>query len=146
MAGVMHGGIEAVECDGLIAYEAGVAIHWRRVQASRIEVSLGAGDEESSRLIHRVDALEIHVTPIYDVEGAGFDEQQVQHIDIVHFAVGDVDEGGDRTPKIEQRVQLHRRFGRAKRRPREHRQAEIDSRGIKRYTVLANSTPKSSPT
>ena len=88
--------------------------------------------KNSSRLIHRVEPLEVQVTPIHDVEGAGFDEQQVQHIDIVHLAVGDVDEGGDRASKIEQRVQLHCCFCRAKRRPREHRQAEIDSRGIER--------------
>jgi hypothetical protein len=48
----------------------------------------------------------------------------------VHLAVGDVDEGGNRSPQIEQRVQLHGRFGGAKRRPREHRQAQIDGRGI----------------
>jgi len=48
----------------------------------------------------------------------------------VHFAVGDVDEGGDRSPQIEQRVQFHGRLGGAKRRPREHRQAQIDGRGI----------------
>jgi len=50
----------------------------------------------------------------------------------VHLAVGDVDEGGDRASKIEQRMQLHCRLGRAERRPREHRQAEIDRRGIER--------------
>jgi hypothetical protein len=43
--------------------------------------------------------------------------------------VADVDEGGDRPPQIEQRVQLHGRLGGAKRRPWEHRQAQIDGRG-----------------
>jgi hypothetical protein len=38
--------------------------------------------------------------------------------------------GIDRSPQIEQRVQLHGRLGGAKRRPREHRQAQIDGRGI----------------
>jgi hypothetical protein len=33
-------------------------------------------------------------------------------------------------PQIEQRVQLHGRLGGAKRRPREHRQTQIDGRGI----------------
>ena len=80
----------------------------------------------------RVEPLEVHVTPTHDVEGAGLDEQQVQHVDFVHLAIGDVDESGDRAPKIEKRVQLHCRLGRAKRRPREHRQAEIDRRGIER--------------
>src|SRR5665213_1508931 len=130
VGGVMLGGIEAVESDGLVAHEPHVAIHRRRVHAPCIEVSLGARYEEAARLIQRVEPLKVQVPPIHDVEGAGFDKQQVQHVDVVHLAVGDVDEGRDRPPQVEQRVQLHRRFGGAKRRPREHRQAQIDSRRI----------------
>src|SRR5271169_3528182 len=128
--GVVLGGIEAVESNGLVADESCVAIYRRRVHAPCIEVSLGARDEEASRLIERIEPLEVQVTPIHDVEGASLDEQQVQHIDVVHLAVGDVDEGGNRSPQVEQRVQLHGRLGGAKRRPREHRQAQIDGRGI----------------
>ena len=130
LAWVVLGGIEAVKGDGLVADEFRVAIHRRRIQAPCIEVLLGAGDEEASHLIERIEPLEVQVTPIHDVEGTGLDKQQVQHIDVVHLAVGDVDEGGDRSPEIEQRVQLHGRLGGAKRRPREHRQAQIDGRGI----------------
>jgi len=101
---------------------------------------------EASRLIQRVEPLEVHVTPIHDVEGAGLDQQEVQHNDVVHLAVGDVDEGGDRSPQIEQRVQLtaalverngaHGNIDR-------HRSMVVASRA---YTVLASSTPKSSLT
>ena len=94
--------IEAVKGDGLVADQSRVAIHRRRIQAPCIEVLLGAGDEEASHLIERIEPLEVQVTPIHDVEGTGLDKQQVQHIDVVHLAVGDVDEGGDRSPEIEQ--------------------------------------------
>src|ERR1039458_8220060 len=87
-----------------------------------IKVSLGARDEEFSGLIQRVEPLEVQVTPIHDVEGTGLDEQKVQYIDVVHLAVRDVDESGNRSPQIEQRVQLHGRLGGAEWRPREHRQ------------------------
>ena len=130
VAGVVLGGIEAVKADGLVADKPRVAIHRRRVHAPCIEVLLGARDEESSGLIQRVEPLEVQVTPIHDVEGTGLDEQKVQYIDVVHLAVRDMDECGDRSPQIEQRVQLHGRFGGAKRRPREHRQAQIDGRSI----------------
>src|ERR1019366_1454650 len=130
VAGVVLGGIEAVKGDGLVADKPRVAIHRRRVHAPCIEVLLGARDEETSHLIERVEPLEVQVTSIHDVEGASLDKQQVQHIDVVHLAVGDVDEGGDRSPQIEQRVQLDGRLGGAKRRPREHRQAQIDGGGI----------------
>src|SRR5664280_3030266 len=98
VAGVVLVGIEAVKGDGLVADEPRIAIHRRRIQAPCIEVLLGARDEEASRLIERVEPLEVQVTPIHDVEGAGLDKKQVQYIDVVHLAVGDVDEGGDRSP------------------------------------------------
>src|SRR5665811_380106 len=94
VARVVLGGIEVVKGDGLVADEPRVAIHRRRVHAPCIEVSLGARDEEASRLIERVEPLEVQVTPIHDVEGTGLDEQKVQYIDVVHLAVRDVDEGG----------------------------------------------------
>src|SRR5580658_888135 len=146
VGGVVLGGIEAVESNGLVADESGVAIYRRRVHAPCIQVSLGARDEETSRLIQRIEPLEVQVTPIHDVEGAGLDKQQVQHIDVVHLAVGDVDEGGDRSPQVEQRVQLHGRLGGAKRAQGNidrHRSMVVASRA---YTVLASSTPKSSST
>src|ERR1019366_10147338 len=110
VARVVLGGIEAVESNALVADESCVAIYRRRVYAPCIQVSLGARDEETSRLIQRIEPLEVQVTPIHDVEGAGLDEQQVQYIDVVHLAVGDVDEGWDRSPQIEQRVQLDGRL------------------------------------
>ena len=128
--GVILLGVNTIQRNRLIADDARVAIHRCRIQAPCIEVLLGARDEEASRLIAAIEPLEVQVAPIHDVEGAGLDKQQVQHIDVVHLAVGDVDEGGDRPPQIEQRVQLHGRLGGAKRRPRKHRQAQIDGRGI----------------
>ena len=62
------------------------------------------------RAIERVEPLEVQVTSIHDVEGAGLDKQQVQHIDVVHFAVGNVDEGGDRSPQI-QHLRIKRFYG-----------------------------------
>jgi hypothetical protein len=57
VGGVVPGGIEAVESNGLAADESGVAVHRRRVHAPCIEISLGARDEEASRLIERVEPL-----------------------------------------------------------------------------------------
>jgi hypothetical protein len=140
------GGIEAVESNGLVADEPCVAIYRRRVHAPCIEDSLGARDEEAARLIERVEPLIVQVAPIHDVEGAGLDKQQVQHVDVVHLAVGDVDEGGDRprrsssvcnfTAALVERNGAHGNIDR-------HRSMVVASRA---YTVLASSTPKSSST
>jgi len=130
------GGVETVERDGMVADQSGTAIHRRRVQASCIEVSLGASDEEAARLIQRVEPLEVEVASIHDVEGARLDNKQIQDVDIVQLAIGDVNEGGDRAAQIEQRVQFHCRLGGAKRRPRKHRQTQIDGRGIERINGI----------
>jgi hypothetical protein len=51
-------------------------------------------------------------------------------VDLVHFAVADVDKRRDIAAQIEQRMQLHRGLGCAKGRPRTYRQAKVDGRGI----------------
>ena len=49
-----------------------------------------------------VQPREVQVTAIHDVEGAGFEAQQVQHIHICHLAVADVDEDRDGPAQVEQ--------------------------------------------
>jgi len=48
----------------------------------------------------------------------------------VQFAIADVQARGDVTAQIQERVQLDGCFGRAKRCPAEHRQAQVDGTGI----------------
>ena len=82
--------------------------------------------------MQRVQPLEVEIAAIHHVEGAGLDEQHVEHVDVVQLAVGDVDEGGDAAAQVQQRVQLDGGLGRAKRRPREQGQAQIDGGGVER--------------
>src|SRR4051812_41346362 len=76
VGGVVLAGIEAIESNGLVADESRVAIYRRGVHAPRIEISLGARDEEAASLIQRVEPLKVQIAPIHDVEGAGLDKQQ----------------------------------------------------------------------
>ena len=48
----------------------------------------------------------------------------------MELAVGDVDKARGRPLEVEQRMQLHRRLGRPEPRPGEHRQAQVDDRGV----------------
>ena len=77
-----------------------------------------------------IKPLEVDIASVHDVEGAGLGQQQVENIDIVQLAVADVEERRDVAAQVQQRVQLDGRLGRAKRRPRKHRQAQIDGAGI----------------
>ena len=90
--------------------------------------------------MQRVQALEVHVAAVHDVEGTGFECQHVEHVDVVQFAVADVDEGWDRPAQVQQRVQLDGRLGGAKRRPVEQGQTQIDGAGVQRVdrVVQAN--------
>ena len=63
-------------------------------------------------------------------EGSCLYRQDIEHIDIAHLAVADVNEAGNGAPQIEQRVQLDRRLGRAKRCPIEQTQAQVDGAGV----------------
>ena len=77
-----------------------------------------------------VQSGEVQIAAIHQVIRTWFDHQIVEDIDLVGFAVGDVNEAGDRAAQIEQRMQFDGRLGGSKRRPGKHRQAQIDGRGI----------------
>ena len=72
----------------------------------------------------------------------GFREQQVEGMDVVEFAVRDVDEARDVAPEIEQGVHFHRRLGRPEMRPRKDRQAEINGRRVERVDGVGQFQPK----
>ena len=48
----------------------------------------------------------VEITPVHDVKGAGLDDEGIQQIDVVAFSLGDLDDGGDRTPQVQQGVQV----------------------------------------
>jgi hypothetical protein len=80
--------------------------------------------------MHLKQASKVQVAPVHDVERAGLQNQDVQHIDLVHLAVADVDEGGNGASQIQQGVQLDSCLGFAKRGPVEQAQTQMDGGGI----------------
>ena len=101
-----------------------------RVTAPGFEVGFGARHKEAARAVKAMQPLEVDIPSVHDVERAGLGQQQVQHIDIVKLAVAEVQKRGNVAAQIQQRVQLDGRFGRAKWRPRKHRQAQIDGADV----------------
>jgi hypothetical protein len=96
----------------------------------RIEIRLRPGHEECAGLVQRVQAGEINITAVHDVDGTGLGEQHVQRMNVVQLAVGYVDEARDIAAQIKQRVHFHGSFRRTEVRPGEHRQAQIDGRRV----------------
>src|SRR5262249_39043046 len=83
-----------------------------------------------------VEALEIDVASIHDVEGAGLGNNFVQDIDVVSLAISDPDECGDVAAEVEQGVHFDGGFVLSKFRPRKQRQAQIDGSGVQRIEAL----------
>lgn len=128
---IVLAGIKSRECADLIADDVAVdAIHWLRIAARELGVPLGTRDEEGLRLMDSEQPTEIQIAPVEQIVRARLDHQLVERIDLVGLAVGDMDERRDTAPKIQQRMQLDRGFGLAKRCPRIDRQTQVDGGGI----------------
>ena len=84
-----------------------------------------------------IESLEVQVPAIHHVEGPRLGHEQIEDVDIVELAIADMDEGGNSSPQIEQRVQFHRRLGLAKRCPRKQRQTKVDGGRVQRVDRLA---------
>lgn len=100
LVGIVFGGIEAGEDDGLVTLEAGGVIDGVGIQAAIAPVGLGSDDEECGGLVEGVEAAKVQVAAVHDVEGAGLGQEQVEDVDIVQFAIGDVDKRGNIAFKV----------------------------------------------
>ena len=54
-------------------------------------IGLGSQHEETFHLVQQIQALEIKIGAVHYVKCVGFRSQPVQNIDIVHFAIGNMD-------------------------------------------------------
>ena len=135
-------GVNPIQRNRLIADDADAPIRLRRIHSVRIEIRLGAGDEESSRQMQAMQAREIDIGPIHDVDRTGLWNQQVERANIVHLAIGNVNEAGDAPAQIQQRMHLHRRLGRSEMRPWKHRQTQVDGSRVQRVHHIAQIQPQ----
>ena len=130
MFGVGPPSMVAVQGDGLIADDAGRSLRCCLVNTVVDHVRFGPRDEKGPRLMQSMKPLEVNIAAIHHVNGASFRYEQIEDIDVVQFAVGNVDETRDVSTQVKQRVHLHRRLGRPEVRPRKDRQAQVNGRRI----------------
>ena len=81
------------------------------------------------------------IDAVQQVKGSRLGGEHVQYVDLVGLAIADVDEARDRAAHVQQRVQLDGRLGRAKWRPRGHRQAQVDGGGVEGVDRLLQVQP-----
>jgi hypothetical protein len=110
-------------------YGASHGVNYRNVMPTNL---YGSGYEKSARSMHRIEPSEVQVTTVHHVEGASLDQHEVEHVDLVHLSVADVDKRWDCAPQVQKRVQLESAFGFAKRSPIEQAQTQIDRGCVQR--------------
>ena len=116
----------AREPDGLIAAQPGRLVDAPPRDPPAAHVFLGAGNEEGSVLLEHIQTSEIDVSSIHDIERAGFEDQEVERVDIVQFSAGNVDKTRDVAAQIDQSVELDGGLAFAKSGPGKELQTEID--------------------
>jgi len=84
-----------VSTDGLIANQPGAPIDRMGIATLGLEIGFGARHKEAARLVQAMQPFEVDIAAIHDIERAGLGHQQVEHIDVVQFAVADVQERGN---------------------------------------------------
>lgn len=124
--------LHARQHDGLIAAQTARLVDRMRIQPSILKVRLGADDEERLRPMQGMQPPKVEKATIHHVEASRLEGNLVEDVDLVQFAVGDMDKRRDIPAQIEQGVQLHGCLGSAKVRPWKQRQRQIDRRGVER--------------
>ena len=122
--------VETIQRNALVADDSRAPVGRHRIHPVCVHAALGAGHEERSRLVECEQPTEVQIAAIHHIERTGFDGQPVQHVDIAHLAVGNMDESRNVSAQIQQGMQLDRRLGRTKRRPWKQRQAQIYGRRV----------------
>src|SRR5450631_4316838 len=100
MLRIPFGRVKAVQGDCLIAHHAIASVAWCRVNTAEIHPAFSARDEECTRLMYQIQSSEIQVSPVHNVEGPGLNGQDIEHVDITHLAVADVNERGNVSTQI----------------------------------------------
>ena len=83
-----------------------------------------------------VEAGEIQIGSIQNVEGAWLRDQIVEGVDVVDFPLGNLDKRGDVAAQIEKRMQFDSSLAASKSGPGEKSKAEVDRGGIERIDRL----------
>jgi len=128
--GIVGFGLEPCQDDRLIGAQVRRFVDRSRHDALRTKVGFGSDDEKSAVLMKRVEACEIQITAVQNIEGSGLDGENVEDSNIVRFSIGHMDKRGNRTSQIEKSMKFDGSFVLAELGPREKRQTQVDGRGI----------------
>lgn len=127
--------------NALVAAQPGGFVDLARGGPGVAHIVLGTNDKGDLALMQRLKSGEIQIAAIDNDDRTGWPLNQVQYIDVVHFASRDIDENRNRAAQIDDRVGFDCRLGGSKIRPRKQRQTQIDGRRVQRIEWFVQSQP-----
>jgi hypothetical protein len=122
--------------DRLVATQPRCLVHRTRLATIEVEVGFGSGHEERQAGTQVMKSAKIEIASVHHIEGAGFDRQDVEDIDIVGLAIGNQHKTRDISTQVDERVKFDSGLVASELSPGEKRQAEVDGRGIQRVGGL----------
>ena len=128
--GISVVGIKTYEGNGLVADQVRGSIDGPRRQAAAAKIRFGANDEEGLALMDGVEAGEVEIASIEEIEAAGLGNEVIQNPDIVDFSLCNLDKRRDGAPQIHQRMKLDGGLAFAEDGPRKKGKAEVDRGGV----------------
>ena len=93
--------ILAGQCDGLVRTNASRAIHWIGATSSELDVVPGAQNKIGHRSMETEESWKIDVATIHDNEATRFGQNMIEHVGIMAFDIGDIDQYWDDTVEVE---------------------------------------------
>jgi len=140
--GVASTRLGACQLNVLIAHQSNLVPNWKGANRIGLHIGLRARHEESPGSVKVVESLEVDVGFVHDVKRASLDvallAEQVEHFDVVHLAIADMDKTRNRTLQIYQRMKLDGRLRGSERCPIEQTQTQVDRRRIQRINGRAH--------
>ena len=128
--GIIFLGLHACGDDGLVQAQSGGFVHRAGVAPDESEVFLGACDEEGGTLMQAMQAGEVQIPAIHDVERTGLPSELVEEVHVVNTAWRDNNDGGKVAVEREQRVEFDGGLVLTELGPREQRETEVNGGGV----------------
>ena len=130
-------GIEVCGDNGLIALHPAGFVDVPGITSGKPEVVLGSDDKEPCCLVDHMQTGKIEIAAIEDIDGARFDGNLIEDVDLVDLSVGYDDHRGNSAPQIKKGMQLDSALALSKDGPGEKRQTQVDGGSIQGiYCVL----------
>ena len=122
--------------DRLVAAQSRALVHRTGLQDVESRVGLGSNHEVSLGVVDAEQTGEVEVTPVDHIDAPRFEGDLVEEVHVVNRSIGNAHKHRDWAAQVELCVQFDGCFGSPEVCPREHRQTQIDGRGIDRINHL----------